>query len=289
VELQGFGDRTASDLRFAIDSLAGAGMQALVLDLRDNPGGLLEEGIDVAELLLHWGEVIAETRGRRGIVESRRVSESADITGGMPIAVLVGPASASAAEIVAGALQDNGRAVVIGERTHGKGSVQSFLPMSGGYWFRVTTARWHTPSGRSIQRLGPDDAPGDGMGLGGIVPDFEVGDPMEEAGMRIVRSLGPAREHLGAALSAAVRTKALLEAEPTDAAIMAVLVEELTRRSGQDGIGQSLGEDARWLALEVRSEIALRRRGDLGYRIVRNDSDPVVAAAVRVLSDRLKD
>jgi carboxyl-terminal processing protease len=138
------------EIRAAVDSLRGEGMRALVLDLRGNPGGLLDQGIAVSDLFLENGQGIVETRGR-GAGQSEVFNASRpDRYEGIPVVVLIDAASASASEIIAGALQDYDRAVLIGETTYGKGSVQSLYRLTGGDVLRLTTARWYTPLGRSI-------------------------------------------------------------------------------------------------------------------------------------------
>jgi carboxyl-terminal processing protease len=150
VPLRAVQETSSDEVSAALDSLQSAGMRALIFDLRGNPGGLLDEGIAVSDLFLDPGQAIVETRGRgagqNGTYDARRP----DRYPGLPVVVLVDGASASAAEIIAGALQDHDRAVVIGETTYGKGSVQSLYPLTGGDVLRLTTARWYTPLGRSI-------------------------------------------------------------------------------------------------------------------------------------------
>ncbi len=150
VPLESVRESSSSEVRVAIDSLRAAGMQAMVLDLRGNPGGLLDEGIAVTDLFLESGQTIVETRGRaRGqseVFDASRPSLYPDL----PVVVLIDGASASASEIIAGALQDHDRAVLVGETTFGKGSVQSLFRLTGGDVLRLTTARWYTPLGRSI-------------------------------------------------------------------------------------------------------------------------------------------
>jgi carboxyl-terminal processing protease len=143
-------ETSSSEMVAAIDSLRGVGLRAFVLDLRGNPGGLLDEGIAVTDLFLEEGQVIVETRGRARDQSETFRATSSDRYPDLPVVVLVDGASASAAEIVAGALQDHDRAVVIGETTFGKGSVQSLFRLTGGDVLRLTTARWYTPAGRSI-------------------------------------------------------------------------------------------------------------------------------------------
>jgi carboxyl-terminal processing protease len=150
VPLRTVRETSSQEVRAAVDSLRSEGMRALVLDLRGNPGGLLDQGIAVTDLFLEEGLTIVETRGRaRNQNEVYRTSDP-DRYPDLPVVVLVDAASASAAEIIAGALQDHDRAAVIGETTFGKGSVQSLFRLTGGDVLRLTTARWYTPSGRSI-------------------------------------------------------------------------------------------------------------------------------------------
>ena len=143
-------ETSAEEIRAAVDSLRDRGMRGLVLDLRGNPGGLLDQGIAVTDLFLEPGQEIVETRGRAADQNEIFSASRPDRYPGMPVVVLVDGSSASASEIIAGALQDYDRAVVIGETTFGKGSVQSLYRLTGGDVLRLTTARWYTPTGRSI-------------------------------------------------------------------------------------------------------------------------------------------
>ncbi len=128
-------------------------INGVVLDLRNNPGGLLDQGIYVADAFLDAGEIVS-TRGRRAEDGERWNATPGDLVEGKPIVVLINGGSASASEIVAGALQDHDRAVVVGTQSFGKGSVQTVMPLGGDGAMRLTTARYYTPSGRSIQALG---------------------------------------------------------------------------------------------------------------------------------------
>jgi carboxyl-terminal processing protease len=139
-------------VKSAVDSLRGLGMRRLILDLRGNPGGLLDQGIAVSDLFLAKGRGIVETRGRAQDQNAKYTASHPDDYPGMPIVVLVNGGSASASEIIAGALQDNDRAVLVGESTFGKGLVQTLYQLSGGNVLRLTTARWYTPVGRSINK-----------------------------------------------------------------------------------------------------------------------------------------
>lgn len=147
-----FQENSTGEVRAAADSLRAEGARALILDLRGNPGGLLTEGIGVADLFLPRQLPIAETRGQSGLQSEEIRSSTEDRYEGMPLVVLVDRGSASASEIVAGALQDHDRALVVGATTFGKGSVQSLFTLTGGNVLKLTTARWYTPAGRSIER-----------------------------------------------------------------------------------------------------------------------------------------
>jgi len=155
-----------------------------VLDLRSNPGGLLDQAVGLSDLFLERGEVVSQ-RGRRRTDIERYYARPGDAANGLPIVVLVDAGTASASEIVAGALQDHRRAVVMGERTFGKGSVQTLLPLGrGGSALRLTTARYYTPSGRSVQE-------------GGIAPDIlvpQLSDPDYRSRNRVRES--DLRRHL---------------------------------------------------------------------------------------------
>lgn len=128
-------------------------IDGFVLDLRNNPGGLLTEAISISDAFLNEGEIVS-TRGRHDRDSNRYTATEGDLTNGKPLVVLINGGSASASEIVAGALQDHHRAIVVGTKSFGKGSVQTIMPMQGNGAIRLTTARYYTPSGRSIQSLG---------------------------------------------------------------------------------------------------------------------------------------
>lgn len=156
VRLSLFNDDTDNALRSAIDKFRkerGNKLRGIVLDLRNNPGGLLDQAVDVADDFLNGGTIVS-THGRHSVDDHTWSAGSGDITGGLPLVVLVNNGSASASEIVSGALQDNGRALIMGTRTFGKGSVQTLFPLHGDGAIRLTTARYYTPDGRSIQGQG---------------------------------------------------------------------------------------------------------------------------------------
>jgi len=153
-----FNEQTDVGLNNAIKKLkeqANNKLIGIVLDLRNNPGGLLDQAVAVSDAFLDKGEIVS-TRGRRSEDAQRYNARPGDIASGLPVAVLINGGSASASEIVAGALQDHHRAILMGTRSFGKGSVQTIIPLAGRGAMRLTTARYYTPSGRSIQAKGID-------------------------------------------------------------------------------------------------------------------------------------
>src|SRR5262249_36327235 len=151
-----FNEQADSGLQAALKSLkaqAGDKLGGIVLDLRNNPGGLLDQAIAISDDFLDKGEIVS-TRGRHSEDAARYNAKPGDLTGGLPVVVLINGGSASASEIVAGALQDHHRAVLLGTRSFGKGSVQTIIQLPGHGAMRLTTARYYTPSGRSIQAKG---------------------------------------------------------------------------------------------------------------------------------------
>jgi len=146
---------TSDDLEAALRKLKGQGMQGLVLDLRWNPGGLLDQAVEVCEKFLPRGQLIVSTEGRDAAQKSvHKAGGRGDELKGIPMVVLINVDSASASEIVAGCLQDLNRAVILGEKSFGKGSVQSIFPLDGGTALRLTTAKYYTPSHKVIHGEG---------------------------------------------------------------------------------------------------------------------------------------
>lgn len=152
VSLSGVSEASAAELKKEISSLKAKGMKAMVLDLRSNPGGLLDQGVKVTDLFLDPRQEIVATRGRARGASRQYFDEQPQVWPDLPIVVLVNEGTASAAEIISGALQDHDRAVVVGTPTFGKGLVQTLFPLGEGTALKLTTARWYTPSGRTIQR-----------------------------------------------------------------------------------------------------------------------------------------
>ncbi len=164
IRVTSFNEQTTEGLKREITNMQnqiGDKLKGFIVDMRNNPGGLLEEAVTVSDSFLERGEIVS-TRGRNTEETQRRSAKTGDLTKGKPIMVLINGGSASASEIVAGALQDHKRATLIGTRSFGKGSVQTIIPLGQGNGaLRLTTARYYTPSGKSIQAKG-------------IIPDIEV-------------------------------------------------------------------------------------------------------------------
>ncbi len=167
IRISSFNEQTQPGLEKAIDKLKseiGGNLKGYVIDLRNNPGGLLDQAISVSDTFLNSGEIVS-TRGRNASETQRFSAQAGDMADGKKIVVLVNGGSASASEIVAGALQDQQRATIIGTRSFGKGSVQTIIPLGGQGALRLTTARYYTPSGRSIQAEG-------------VTPDIRIEEPV---------------------------------------------------------------------------------------------------------------
>lgn len=160
IRISDFGATTAKELREALEKLEKKNVIGYVLDVRNNPGGYLTAAIEVSDAFLDGGEIVS-TRGKGKTDIDRTYAKAGDLANGKPVVVLINHGSASASEIVAGALQDNGRALVMGSQSFGKGSVQQQKPLGDGTAIHITIARYYTPSGRSIQNEG-------------ITPDVEV-------------------------------------------------------------------------------------------------------------------
>jgi carboxyl-terminal processing protease len=178
VRLSQFSERADPELKNAVRNLKqqnGGKLRGLILDLRNNPGGLLDQAVAVSSDFVDQGEIVS-TRARHAEDSQRWNAKGSDVIAGLPLVVLVNGGSASASEIVSGALQDHHRAVLVGTRSFGKGSVQTVIPLPGNGAMRLTTARYYTPSGRSIQALG-------------IEPDVRVFESREEQ-----PRFGPERE-----------------------------------------------------------------------------------------------
>jgi carboxyl-terminal processing protease len=309
VDVSVFADSTAAELARAVAALEKQGMKSLVLDLRGNPGGLLDEGVAVADLFLDAGQGIVRTRGRAPDANRAFADRAPQRWPTLPLVVLIDRGSASASEIVAGALQDHDRAVLVGTTSYGKGSAQTLLPLPQGGALKLTTALWYTPSGRSIPRprathLSEDDdeevpatdsAAGRPrfktdagrvvLGAGGIMPDVAAGDTaVAPATLALQQALGKQLPRFRDALTA----YASALAAPTRAAgrpfeVTPAIRAELARRVRAAGVqiptavydGASSFVE-RTLTYEV-TRLAFGPNAEL---IRRTQNDPVIAAAL---------
>jgi carboxyl-terminal processing protease len=200
ISLNPVSESSATELQAEVTSMIQKGMKSMIFDLRGNPGGLLDQGVKVADLFLDSRQEIVSTRGRAKGSSRQFVDEARQLWPDLPIVVLVNEGSASASEIIAGAMQDHDRAVVVGTPTFGKGLVQTLFTLGENVALKLTTARWYTPSGRTIQRVARNEeeqfeqaakdsgrlssAPGDSVGTDSTVPIFRTD------GGRIVRGGG---------------------------------------------------------------------------------------------------
>ena len=307
VDLLAFSDSAAPELRRQIDSLRGAGMTRLIFDLRGDPGGLLDQGVAVAELFLDPGKSIVSMRGRTPEVTRDFSDRQPQPWPDLMLGVLVDSGSASASEIVAGALQDHDRAVLIGTTTYGKGSAQTVYSVQGG-GLKLTIAKWFTPSGRSITRShGPaisadsakkldaklpkyrTDAGREVNGNGGIRPDIVVTDSAASAAaVALTRAVGThANDFRDVVTSFAMSFKASGAIRQSGFAVTPEMRAEFLRRLAERKVvidpatarmaGPVLD---RLLALQIERYVF---GNDAEFRRTLRD-DPVVQRAIEVLS-----
>jgi carboxyl-terminal processing protease len=316
VELTIFSETSTTELREAIRKLQSQGAKGIVLDLRRNPGGLLDQGATVSDLFLKKGEVVLQTKGRTPNMNETLTAADADEFPGLPIAVLVGPGTASAAEILAGALQDHDRALVLGRTSYGKGSVQSVFPLANNNFLKLTTARWYTPSGRSIQKpygIGATaDAPpagDDGLtsddstkdkpkfktdggrivyGGGGIVPDLIVSpDTTTTAERALLQELGKfGQKYATARLAYAVEYLRTNQNLAQNFTVTPKMVGDFYTELQKQGVkvDRAVYDAAsRWLMEDIAYEIAYSKWGEQGARQRVNRIDPQVVVAASLL------
>lgn len=300
-----FTDSTAIEVRNSVDSLVKAGATSLVLDLRGNPGGVLAQGVAVADLFLEQGQKIVSTKGRLASANASYVDKAPQQWPQLPLAVLVNGFTASSAEIVAGALQDHDRAVVLGRPSYGKGSAQQVIPLEGGAAIKLTNALWYTPVGRSIDRphLGRADAPladttrpryktdkgRTVAGGGGIVPDLTVGDstvsPVER---RWIEAVGARvtlfRQALTAYAEGAARRRVVTDPEfAVTPEMREGLWHEMLVRNLR--VPRDVYDEAREAIDRVLgTELARQAFGVQGAQRRFVHGDPVIARAVKLLT-----
>lgn len=300
VDVNVFSAQTATELSAAVDSVVKLGARSLVMDLRGNPGGLLEQGVAVAELFLDRGQSIVQLRARPGSRPQVFTDSLPQRWPTLPLAVLVDRASASASEIVAGALQDHDRAMVLGVTSFGKGSAQSVYPLSNGGALRLTTARWYTPVGRSINRPSPRDRDAEFddhaevslpdtirprfrtdagrtvFGGGGITPDVIIGDTTTPPQVQsLARAMGKnAGAYRDAVAKQAQAQKRLMNGpgDPVTPAMLDALFADLVNRrvapprsvfdSAAPWISRSLGYEMTRVAFGADADFMRRTQDD---------------------------
>ncbi len=320
IPLQLFSETSTREVREALDSLGREGLQGLILDLRQNPGGLLDQGVAIADMFLDVGAGIVETRGRaRGQNESFNAVRPQRFPD-LPLVVLVNENSASASEIVAGALQDHDRALVLGARSFGKGSVQTLYRLSGGNVLRLTTARWFTPSGRSIQKPHEEQQArragvGAAMGLAGgsvTLPDTEGQPTFDSMGGRTIFGGGGITPDLAVvpdtlsraeaeAVLALYRQAGILRSEIFNYAVAYVQAHpglapgfDLARgdfqafytrleKAGLETDRDTFGQAQRFIRYQLEREIALQAWGPAGRFEQTRDSDVQLLEAAELL------
>ncbi len=279
VRVQSFDEKTGKDLGAAIETLGGAKLKGLVLDLRGNPGGVMTAAIEAASLFLKPGEKILSVRGRRVRDEDAEVAKNAPAPYAFPVSVLMNAKSASASEIVAGALQDHKRASIVGELSYGKGLVQSVYPLSSNTAMLLTTAYYFTPSGRTIQRPLKDSQIDEkltaGRTVGGIAPDETV---HPEPYTRLRAYLENSASFTAFATEYTAKRK-IPEGFQADLKLLDEFQGYLFQRNVRPGIGEWL-QDKEWIRSRLEQEIVT-----IGLGVAQGDEvelrrDVVVKAAV---------
>ncbi len=292
---------TAKELHDAIEKLGPGTIKGMVLDLRNNPGGIVKAALDGASMFLEPGQRILTARGRSKEVDSADVARNAQPYH-FKLSVIVNEKTASASEILSGALQDHDRATIVGVPTYGKGLVQSVMPLSGGTGLAITTAFYYTPSGRTIQKPLRDSAlsetfaekPGSSlptfktdngrtvMGGGGIQPDVLVQPALPTRLEGILDASG---------LMTAFATHYLADHSPlpehfeVTSELLDELKVELAARSIQPSAGEWI-EETRWLKSRLKEEIVTQARGvDKGDEILA-ERDPQVLAALQAIEGK---
>jgi carboxyl-terminal processing protease len=298
VELRRISDGAADELRRAVDRLVGEGMTSLVLDLRGDPGGLINEGVRIASLFLQPGDTVAFSKGRSSNHSKVYLAGASGGWKGLRLALLVNHGTASSAELVAGALQDHDRAVILGTPSFGKGVLQTTYPLGEEIAIKLTTARWYTPSGRTVQRPRPD-----GEGAHGNRTPAQIPQVFRSAGGRPIHdSRGILPDLIVRGLPRSDAERALLGALGEDLglfrSVMSNYAEDLKKTNPPRLEAFSVTPEMRDQVFErlQRSGLDLPRDTfdiasgyvdeQLGYEIARAVFGPVAEARRRALSDR---
>ncbi|HEY8196135.1 MAG TPA: S41 family peptidase [Gemmatimonadales bacterium] len=298
VELRRISEGAADELRQVVDRLVGDGMTSLVLDLRGDPGGLINEGVRVASLFLKPGDTVAVSRGRSSQHSKVYLAGTSGAWRGLKVALLINQGTASSAELIAGALQDHDRAVILGTPSFGKGVLQTTYPLGEEIALKLTTARWYTPSGRTVQRP-KADAEG-AMGnrtpaqlpqvfrtasgrpvpdASGILPDLPVrGLPRSDAERTLLSALGEDLSVFRSVLSQyAADVKKVRPPQSESFQITPEMRGDVFGRLKENGL--EIGRDTFDVASGYIDE-------QLGYEVARTVFGPVAEARRRALSDR---
>jgi carboxyl-terminal processing protease len=280
VKIESFEEGTAAEFEKALEKLGGEKLGGLVIDLRDNPGGVLPPALDVAAMFLKPGDIILKVRGRSGPAEEIRVPERSRPLG-IPLALLVNGRTASAAEIVAGALQDHRRAVIVGEPTFGKGLVQRVFELSEGTGLALTTAYYVTPAGRSIQRPLAELKASVPAG-GGVTPDVRASP---EALTPLRAALEASQSFLRFAQDYVSQRRDL----PASFEVGPELLDDFQQFLSERKIRPTVAEwsaNREWIRIRLKTEIY-----NLAFGVEKGDEvdagrDAQIQAAVRALPDR---
>jgi len=295
IRVNGFDPQTAKQLKDAIENLGGQELKGLVLDLRDNPGGVVQTALEAASFFLQPGQKLLSVKGR-GIQEQTVDVPKTASPYTFPMAVLVNAKTASAAEILTGALQDHDRATVLGEPSFGKGLVQNVFPLTGNTALALTTAFYYTPSGRSIQKPLPSghleiekqaeefhtDSGRTVTGGGGIQPDTLIG-PEPQTRLRIALDASGMITSFATGFLDNHKVQANFEVTPS-------ILEEFQVYAGQRNIQPSVGEwiqERGWLQSRIKQEIFNQALGVAKGDEVEAQRDPAVRAAIERLVSRL--
>jgi carboxyl-terminal processing protease len=266
----------AAELRAAVDSLRELGMRSLVLDLRSNPGGVLNQGIAIADLFLDPGQRIGTLLGRTERQTTVYTDETPQPWPDLPVAVLVDGATASAAEIVAAALQDHDRAIVVGMPSLGKGAVQSTIPLGRDVAVKLTTARWHAPSGRSIQR----------PAVGDSTPPAAPQEFRSDVGRRL-RGASGIDPDVRVAPLAATRAERRYRQELGDLSAYREVVTRLAEETVADSVADGMPERApRTVTVPLREEL-YRRLEAAGLPLPADEYAGAAASVDRDLTEGL--
>jgi carboxyl-terminal processing protease len=312
IPLQTFNENAAEEVANAVGKLEQQGVKGIVLDMRDNGGGIVDQALAVSGLFLQEGQEIVSVRARNAPTEVARAN-GPHIGAKIPLVVLVDGSSASATEIVAGALQDHDRALIVGTTSFGKGLVQSVFPLDGGYYLKMTTGKWYTPSGRSIHRerqllpdgrfveTHPDSLETDSArktrpvfksdvgrtvyGGGGITPDLIVtDDTLATVEQQFLRAIAPKAQIVQGALDSYAFE--LKKSVTKDFVMSPAWTKELTQRLESRGVTiepRFQSAATRLLGRELEHRVARMAFGDAAAKERDLHTDHQLAQAVDLL------